>query len=616
MSVRLLIPVPNIDTVIQQFDRIRVFRSIYGSAGPYEEITAVSPEAATLTGTKTGPFVVVGMESRWVVDRGAEQTVAMTGSDPLSATQIARLLVAADIGLTAQDDGAGRLQISTVGAGTDNTLACTGDVDFADVVGLTIGRIVTGTTSRISLVENVSTYLFEDVSGTEDNWYRTQFFNSQTLANSILSDPIKSTLAPAPKQQADSRAPRGLTLVRGNPHVFRETFFADPECTIPLVPIDASRYPSFQIVDINGQIVASGLATLDGTAGNYRVEFFTPPDALITDDDRRWRIDWLLIDEDDRQYEKTTEFDVRDVEITATPVRDQKLMAMCGAPFRVFIRELKRPYSLRLDLHNANSQECLVEGAVFPGTDDETELRITEVVDNETYVYYYDVPPDTLAAKTVYRATWTIMTSLASSPEYAFQIIEVPPPYILQFFPALRMVIDKYQKKREIIQAYQDSDIYEYLVRGLQIINGWHPVTNYQFESLPGQLVPFWLMAGQVWGLNAQHLLETDLQFSFGGQTVTLDYDHTGNIEAGISRAMDFLTNNLTNTKTPLLRRSISVGVMAGKPFRYTALHNFTFRIAKYGSQDFLTLLSNIGLLALPLVFWLGGFSETVQGLL
>jgi hypothetical protein len=186
---------------------------------------------------------------------------------------------------------------------------------------------------------------------------------------------------------------------------------------------------------------------------------------------------------------------------------------------------------------------------------------------------------------------------LTSAPEYAFQIIEVPPPYLLQFFPSLRMVIDKYQKRRELIQAYQDSDIYEYLLRGLQFVNGWHPVTSYQFESLPDQLVPFWLMAGQVWGLNAQHLLETDLQFSFGGQTVTLDYDHTSNIEAAISRAMDYLQNNLTNVKTPLLRRAAGVGVMAGKPMRYNALHNFTFRIAKFGSQDFLSLLSNIGLL-------------------
>lgn len=598
MSIKLLIPVPDIDAVIAQFDQIRVFRSLTGAAGPYDEITAAEPGAATLTGTKVGPFAAADLVSSWAVDRGLEQSITMLGTDPLSATQIAQLIIASDSGMTAQDDGAGRLQVSTTGTGTDNSLQFTGDIDFGDAVGLSVGQFATGATSRVPLVENVSSYLFEDVLGTEDNWYQTQFFNSQTLLNSIFSDPVQGAPAPLPKQQADTRSPRGLTVLRGSTHVFRQTFFHDSEQTSPLIPLDASRYPSFQIVDINGQIVSAGLATLDGLAGNYRVEFFCPPDAAISNDDRRWLVEWLFIDENDRQLEKTTEFDVRDPQITATPVRDQKLMAMCGAPFRFFIRELARPYSLRLDVHDANSQECIVNGVLFPGNpDDSDELKATEVIDGETFVYLYDLPAGVFEARKVYRATWTISTTLTSTPEYAFQIVEVPPPYLLQFFPSLRMVIDKYQKKRELIQAYQDSDIYEYLLRGLQFINGWHPVTSYQFESLPDQLVPFWLMAGQVWGLNAQHLLETDLQFSFSGQTVTLDYDHTSNIESAISRAMDYLQNNLTNAKTPLLRRAAGVGVMAGKPYRVSGMHNFTFRLAKYGSQDYLQLLSNIGLL-------------------
>jgi len=158
-------------------------------------------------------------------------------------------------------------------------------------------------------------------------------------------------------------------------------------------------------------------------------------------------------------------------------------------------------------------------------------------------------------------------------------------------------VIDKYQKRSEIVQSYQDSDILEYLTRGLEFVNAWHPLTGWSVETLPSPIIPYWLLAGQLWGLNAQHLLETDLQFSFGGQTTTLDYDHTGNIDTAIGRAMEWIQQGLTPAKTPLLRRSSSSGVFAGKPMRITGLHQYTYPISRVSSQDYLSLLSNLGIL-------------------
>jgi len=384
-------------------------------------------------------------------------------------------------------------------------------------------------------------------------------------------------------------------LVRKACHVFREAFLTDQGTA--LVPIDASRYPSFQIVDINGQVVSAGLATLDGTAGNYRVEFYVPADALISNDDRRWRIEWLLIDQNNRQVEKTTEFDVRDTEVTSSPIRDQKLMALCDRPYRLFIRELGRPYQVRMDLEQAGAGTKVVENVVYPPTGDPSETPLVETVDGETYLYSYDIPAGVLSAGVTYQAVWSITNTIASSPEFAFQIIEVPISTVLQYFPSLRMCIDKYQKRREIIQAYQDTDILEYLTRGLEIVNGWHPLTSWTIGTVPSQITPFWLLASQVWALNAQHLLEVDLNFDFSGQTVTLSYDHTAGLEAGIQRAMDFLNERLTPAKTTLYRRAAGVGTFAGKPYRYNALHNFTVPIAQYSSSDFLNLLTKIGLL-------------------
>ncbi len=600
MSVKLTISIPDVsDQVANGFDFIRVFRSTAGSSGPFIEITAENPAPASLTGSQVGPFSNSGLTLLLRVNRGPTQSVTLSGT-PLSASQVAAQLIANVSGITAEDDGTGRLKISTTGSGTDEILEVLGESDALSVLGFSAGQFDIGEAARVPLVDGVTEYLFEDVAGSDSDYYEIDFINSSTSDTSAKSDPVQgATAETVAKQQADTRAPRGLTLLRGTTHVFREGFFKDPDCLIPMLPLDASKYPSFQIIDINGQIVGAGLATQDGDPGNYRVEFFVPKDALISNDDRRWRIEWLFIDEDQRQIEKVTEFDIRDVDVTQSEIRDQKLMAMCGKPFRAYIRLLKRPWALSLDVAEASNDSIkVVTGAVLPttGTPSPETPIIQESSDGETFVYHYTIPEGVLGVKT-YRATWTIEPSVASSPEYAFQIIEVPNPVVLQYFPSLRMVIDKYQKKRQIIQAYQDSDIHEYLVQGLNFLNGWHPYTQFSFTTIPPPLVPYWLLAAQVWGLNAQFLLETDLQFNFSGQTVTLDYDHTGNLDTAIQRALEMLEKQLTAAKTAVYRRTNSVGVMAGKPYRTTGLHNYTFKIASFGSQDFVTLLSNIGLL-------------------
>lgn len=599
MSVRLSINVPDVDAQLAAgFDFIRVFRSTTGPSGIFTEVTGTSAQPARLVGTEVGPFSVATLILSLRVNRGVLQSVQLPGSNPVTATEIGSFLTTNVDGLLGADDGLGHLSLTTDGTGTDEVLELLGDTATLTALGFTVGQIDTGESGRIALQSSVNQYLFIDSTGTSDDYYKVDFINSATQATSQQSAPVRGELVETcPKGQADSRAPRGLTLVRKTSHVFRNAFFADDELTTPLVPLDASRYPSFQIVDINGQIVSSGLATLDGQPGHYRVEFFVPADAAISNDDRRWRLEWLFIDQTNRQFEKTTEFDVRDVEVTTTPVRDIKLLAVCDQPFRVFIRELRRPFSILLNVTDAGGTEMLAENVVYPASGAADELVLTEVVDGETYVYYYDVPSGLFNAGTTYQAVFQIRPTVGSVAEHAFQIIEVPPTLALQYFPALRMCIDKYQKRRKLLQAYQDSDIYEYLTRGLEIVNGWHPITSFQMTSLPNQLVPFWLMAGQLWGLNAQFLLETDLSFDFSGQTVTLNYDHTGNIDTAISRATDFIREGLGPAKTSIYRRQAGVGVVGGRPYRYSGLHNFVFPISRMSSQDFLTMITQIGLL-------------------
>jgi hypothetical protein len=592
MSVRIYISVPNIATVIALYDQILVFRSTTGIGGPFVELTSDTPRAAQLTGTEVGPFNINGKTLAIQVRGGATQTVTFTGADPVAIGAVITEVTAGTSGIIASDDG-GKLKLETDGTGTDETLKIIEGTALADL-GFTVGQFDVGEAARIGLLEGVTSYLFTDVFGSADYYYQTQFRNSGSGDTSDTSDPIQGQLSSVlPEVQADSRSPRGLTLLRGATHTFRQSFYEDEAHCIPVVPLDSSRYPSYNIIDINGQIIASGIAQLDGSPGNYKVDFFVPQDAEISNDDRRWRVEFFMVSDRNRQMQVVQEFDVRDADVPEDPL-ELKLMALAGQPFRACIRLPYRPYHLSLQVTNAtDSTDILLEEASYPTSPSGNVL--TETIDDGTYVYCWELTG--LEECHTYQSIWSVQKTASSGYDYMYQIIEVPPSAILQFFVSLRMVIDKFQKRRDMVQAYQDSDIYEYLTRGAEIVNAYSPVTSYSMTAMPPVLAPYWLMASAMWGLNAQHLLEVDIGFSFSGQTVTLEYDHASQLESAVQRALDFLENRLEKTKLALYRRGQRVGVVAGRPYRAGGIDNYVFPLQSVNSADYLGLLSKVGLL-------------------
>ena len=106
------------------------------------------------------------------------------------------------------------------------------------------------------------------------------------------------------------------------------------------------------------------------------------------------------------------------------------------------------------------------------------------------------------------------------------------------------------------------------------------------------------ILLGAAWyALNAQYLMEVDLGFAFSGQTVTLDYDHAPMLAEAINRFKDYLDNAVSPAKLSFIRATSSVGVFAGKPMGFRALHRFTFPLQSFQSGDIIQTLSNIGIL-------------------
>ncbi len=612
MPITLQIPVPNISSLIATYDVIRVFRSTSTRDGPFVEVTASAASGAVVTGTVADSFT--SLNGKTIIFRVTSPSgtipdipVTFSDSDPISTAQAVVAIASAASGiLTAADDGSGHVQVTTVGLGSGMVLEVVGGSGLADM-GFALYQRDSGEDPFIPLTADDTLYQLVDPTGSENAWYRWQFYNTGTLASSAVVQAIQPQTARIDpvKKLEDFRATRGLTLIRSREHTFRMAFWEDQAAGVPLVPFDASRYPSYAIFDPNGTTIQTGKAEVDGQTPNYKVPFTPAIDAILTNDDRRWRIDWFMLTDVGRSVQTSELFDMRDVDITEAEVPEQKVLALDDKKKRLRLPLPKRPVSIELMVKDANNPTILITplAAVFPPSG--PNPSITEIQNGDQYVYVYDIPPDTFTAGHTYQAVWSVLPTPVAEEDQYRATIEVPPFQLLQHFDSLRMLLDKFKMQKNMsIQAYQESDIYEYLKRGSQIINSLDPVhLQWQITQIPEVVQPWWLFASTFYGLQAQGILETYLQFNFSGQSVTLDYDHAGQLDAIAQKMWDTLITKFTATKKQLYRKQASVGNVSVRPMRRLTAHSLVFRVSADSSgsmgsgNSIMALMSSVGLL-------------------
>lgn len=84
---------------------------------------------------------------------------------------------------------------------------------------------------------------------------------------------------------------------------------------------------------------------------------------------------------------------------------------------------------------------------------------------------------------------------------------------------------------------YTQSDLMEYLSRGLSFFNSLQPnITNFTGTNMQGALLDCWLTCSAIYALGSQNLAEGSLAFDFGGQTVSLNVDRTPALESALGR--------------------------------------------------------------------------------
>jgi hypothetical protein len=176
-TIKIKVYVPEIANILVNFDHIQVQRSKLGT--PYtdaEFITAPAVTAPVIVGTTEGDFGALnGKTLKVKVNGGAEQMVTFVSADPISLTNVIGEINGAITGLTADNDGTGKLRLTGGLTGTGGTLEITGGTALA-ILGLT-QTITNGLDEHIPLQTGVNDYEYDDLSGAASYWYRTRFFN-------------------------------------------------------------------------------------------------------------------------------------------------------------------------------------------------------------------------------------------------------------------------------------------------------------------------------------------------------------------------------------------------------------------------------------------------------
>ena len=412
---------------------------------------------------------------------------------------------------------------------------------------------------------------------------------------------------------ASSQTPRILT--RGETTQFRVGFFADDAKTIPLTPISPD-YPAFTILDPSGTPIQSGTGIMR-SPGNYAFDFLVPKDAPLTyfqqapqqyndqgqgvplsNDQSRYRIEWTIVTAENYQVQFVEEFDIRDLAVTQSHSRELKYMTMAGDAVRLMYRCTVLPYKTTLKLIVRGDDNNPVANPTLDFSligDYKGDIQYAK--DGDSYVLYYDLPAGVTLANTAYLALWQIQETQFSVPTTEFQILVAISSNVLPVITALRMLIDRFQKRLGRVQGYEDSDLLEYISHGLRMVNLSYPTTSFTLNQIPDDLLTHVTLAAAWYGLNAQAILETDLSFNFSGQSVTLSVDRASALESHAGKLMEWYNSSIAPSKMAYVRKSRGIGTVAGRAYNYRQMYQYVYRISSMGSDGLLNTLTKIGLL-------------------
>lgn len=189
MSVTLSVSVSNIDSAMASYDVIKILRSTTGVGGVYSDLTDITPQPATLEPPNTSPWDVSAKTLQLLVDSEPQYDVLFTGTDPLTADQVAAQ-INDEVGSSVADEVGGELVLTSTLTGTASKLEIVGG-GASTVFGWSAGDRDVGEEAHIQLVAGQPLYSFTDNDGESTYYYKAQFLNTSNGLLSAESTPFQ-----------------------------------------------------------------------------------------------------------------------------------------------------------------------------------------------------------------------------------------------------------------------------------------------------------------------------------------------------------------------------------------------------------------------------------------
>jgi hypothetical protein len=218
MSLIVLnISVPNVQDMLSLYDNIQVWRSTSGIDGVYEEITNSIQTPALIDGDSAGPFLLNGTELIISLNGAPPKSVVFDEDYPLDLGSIIAKINGEipDIASEVPSD-TDRLRLSSPITGRSSSLLLSGNAIIP--LGLT-DELVVGLGSRIPLHPFTTHYVFRDINGGDNFFYKTRFSNISNFSSSEFSNPRQGRPGVVVPPSSLSRAYANLVDGSGNPAV-------------------------------------------------------------------------------------------------------------------------------------------------------------------------------------------------------------------------------------------------------------------------------------------------------------------------------------------------------------------------------------------------------------
>lgn len=328
-----------------------------------------------------------------------------------------------------------------------------------------------------------------------------------------------------------------------------------------IVPSDlpnvSSGYINFDLLDANGVVYATGLATnytatliQNGSQITAQCNIAVPSTipTTVIGTQYQLRLTLTLPDEDNQQFYIFSSIAV--MPIVAVDLGAQDTVELVNSNVLMFLTLNQIYTNVSASIYSNNS---LIATPITAGSPIATSDG-----------YSYSVPISTLsyqlaASLSPYNVLWQY--SNVSGPQYSEAAsMYIVTPSIMVAIKDIVTMINKARGHFGYQPIFNDVEVLTFLRAGMDLFNGQFNPTNFNMTNAQGPIRYLWIACASIVALRSQYMMEGETQFNYSGSSVSLDVDRSQYYEGLASSIESSIQDPMQKLKINLAKRGLLSG--------------------------------------------------------